>query len=323
MSQSKQNKEEKKGAHQKHDSARPNTICALPDDVLRHCFSFVGSGQYRYVACTCHHFQDIYEDKHEKKTMCKTAAWSLSRTQLYLEDMRDRGWRNECWALDKITLEAAEKGQVDTLVLARKRGCVIDRSHFYGALRHGHVCVLKWLDSKGLAPYNDSDDSQAILCAVCENGKVEVLEWVVQRGHAVDTLFACQRAAFWGQVAMLRWLNEQDLLCVESRVWTAAAYNGHVSVLAWLYNEGYDPDPSLLPTTVHNDRRDVILWCRDHDIDCDIRACAYAAMFGNLPLLQWLRDNDFAWNSRVLGYARGQGHEHVATWAAENGCPNK
>ena len=67
------------------------TISSLPDAVLQHCFSFVGPGHYRYVAGVTRWFQTVYSVKHESKTTWDSAAASVSRAELCLEDERKHG----------------------------------------------------------------------------------------------------------------------------------------------------------------------------------------------------------------------------------------
>ena len=68
------------------------TIASLPDVVLQHSFSFVGPGHYRYVAGVSRWFQTVYSVKHDSKTFWDSAAASVSRAELCLEDEREQGW---------------------------------------------------------------------------------------------------------------------------------------------------------------------------------------------------------------------------------------
>jgi hypothetical protein len=68
-------------------------IDALPDVVLQHCFSFIGNGHYQYIPGTCHHFNEIYSVKHEKKmTWEERAVASVSSAKL-LSPRREKGGR--------------------------------------------------------------------------------------------------------------------------------------------------------------------------------------------------------------------------------------
>lgn len=313
---------QKDGRIGEHDSTSPNIIHVLPDDALQHCFSFVGAGNYRYVASTCRHFRGVYEKKHGKKTRWKAAAASIPCAQLCLGDVRKEA-QDEAMALENISFKASEVGLVKVLEWAyNSNDCTIGIYFLTLAARHGRVNVIEWADSKGLllAWHQNLYD---IICAAAEFGKINVLEWIFQSGHTgkMDRLSASRIAASFAQESVLRWLKEQGLLYVDWRVWSAATHKDHVSILDWLCREGYRPHYWVLALAVQEDRRHLILWARDHGIECDnIKACTYAAVHGNLPLLQWLRENNFSWNSCVLSHARQEGHDHVVAWALENGC---
>ena len=107
-----------------------------------------------------------------------------------------------------------------------------------------------------------------------------------------------------------------------------AATNGHLQVLDWLLDNGFDHEWIKYNAVCNAARRGVVSvleWAKDHGYDfTDVRnkhVCATAARNGNLFILQWLRQNDCPWDFRVVASARANGHEDVAEWAIENGCP--
>jgi len=80
------------------DSSKPpavsTSIIDLPEEVLALCLSFVGPGQYRYMAGTCHSFRDAHnsesfrqafnmeEGAEQQKTTWDSAAASIQCVQL-------------------------------------------------------------------------------------------------------------------------------------------------------------------------------------------------------------------------------------------------
>jgi hypothetical protein len=73
-------------------------ITNWPDDLLKACLSFVGPGNYLYVAETCHKLNEQYTFR--KETTWKNAAISVSCAQLCLQDFRThlRKTRRKCYS---------------------------------------------------------------------------------------------------------------------------------------------------------------------------------------------------------------------------------
>lgn len=299
-----------------HESP-PASIDSLPDAVLQVCFSFLGSGHYRFAAGTCRRFREVYSSKNTKQTTWVAAAASVPCAQLCLEEIKQQAKANAKEVLDAITCNAIKTKQVDVLGWARNSGYEFCERHFLFAARFGHLYFLQWAEEENIIWYTEDVPNAAIMF-----GKTEVLDWILERGQLIPPI-ASQLATYYNHMTVLRWLKEHNLLSVDDTVWIAAASQNDVEALDWLYQEGYDPDVAVLAAAVQHDRREVITWARDHGVDSEYIACAVAAYAGNLPLLQWLRENDFPWDGNVLFNAIAKGHHRVAQWATENGCPTE
>jgi len=83
------------------DSSKPpavnTSIIDLPEEILALCLSFVGPGQYRYMAGTCHSFRDAHNSEsfrkafnmergEQQRTTWVAVAVSIQCAQLCLED---------------------------------------------------------------------------------------------------------------------------------------------------------------------------------------------------------------------------------------------
>jgi hypothetical protein len=291
-------------------------IDSLPDAVLQVCFSFVGPGSYRFAGGTCRRFQEFYSSKFEKKTRWKESSASVTCAELCLEDAREEA-ADESKILDHIADEASERGRADILEWARSNGCEFKKAvHFRNAAKYNHLIVLQWADADNIKWF-----SVPLLRVIITYGRIDILGWIVEKGHDI-TLHATRFAAFFGQLHVLNWLKERDLLRANGDAWYSASWRGHINVLDWLYGEGLPQNNDVvLRGAAFGDQRLVFLWARAHHINCDRKACAWAAFHGKLPLLQWLRENDFSWDGNVLRYARRRRHGDVFTWARENECP--
>jgi len=205
------------GATHYSDSSKPpavnTSINDLPEEILALCLSFVGPGQYRYVAGTCHSFRDAHnsepfrktfnkeEGEHQKTTWDAVVA-SIHCAELCLEDKGELQPRMyEVPFVEMITAKAAAGGQ---------------------------VTVLKWLQTQNLLGALDTD-----MCRIAaSNGHLSVLKWL----HENDCPWneqACALAAWNGHLAVLKWLRENDCPWNEE-AYKHAAMNGHLPALQWL-----------------------------------------------------------------------------------------
>lgn len=152
------------------------SVDALPDVVLQHCFSFIGSGQYRFVAGTCHNFQNIYSIDHQKQTTWRAAASSISGAKLCLEDAKKLG-RDVYAILFTLSLEASKTGNIHVLEWARVQHSSYDAGprHFQQAASFGHVGVFEWADEKGVGGWK-SNIMTTINCAI-DHERINILEW--------------------------------------------------------------------------------------------------------------------------------------------------
>lgn len=293
-----------------------NSIDALPDVVLQHCFSFIGPGHYRYIAGTCHYFEEIYSIEHANKTMWKNAAASVPCAKLCLEDVRELG-RDVYASLFTLSLEAAKEGNVNVLEWARVNGYEAGPRHFQQAASFGHICVFEWAGAKHVDGWKSN---QTFICAI-DHSRIDILEWLLERRlvpwRAVD--FATEH----GKLQVLRWMKKRNLISsrVPKDVWYQTAYSGHIDVLEFLLENGFTPHASVMAGGMDSYRRHVLEFARDHNVGWNEQACTHAASAGNLRVLQWLRENNCPWNATVIFQARRQGHTDIVEWAINNGCP--
>lgn len=291
-------------------AAKADITSILPGDVLQYCFSFVGPGFYCYVAGTSRHFRDVYSREHEKKTKQWTAALSFQCAELCFEE--------HGVALLTIVKQALLTGQVEVLEWARNKGFEFTKDHFFVAAVRGQTCILKWAGERNLLEWYTT----GIIMTAAEWGHLPIFEWCLATRRAIPVQ-AGLVAAREGQLEVLIYMRERNLLGVHSDLWYHASNCGRIEVLDWLYNNRFQLlDRSyVLSPGVRMDRRNVLEWAREHGISWNESSCADAAFCGNLSLLQWLRENGCPWNVRVMIYAERKGHEHVVDWAIENGCP--
>jgi hypothetical protein len=289
-----------------------SAIDILPNAVLQHCFSFISVGNYRYVAGTSRRFRNLYSES--KTTTWARAAESISSAELCLDDARQETKREFTFALEMLSLKAASLGRINVLEWARSKGANIREAHFSNSASNGHICILKWAEDNNLEWY-----SPYLMKSAIGSGCVNILDFVHTTGRHFPER-ASHEAAGKGQISVLAWMKEHDMLDTTRELWQYAAYEGHTHVLDWLWANDYRGGMNIDWAASRDGRVNVFVWLRQHDIAWSDYACAYASYYGSLALLQWLRENDCPWGKGVLKVARSQGHTHVLNWAIENGC---
>lgn len=154
------------------------------------------------------------------------------------------------------------------------------------------------------------------------SGNIGILELAQTTGREIPTI-AASWAARQGQIAVLDWMNERDLIVNCENLWSEPFDEGCIGVLDWLYaNDCAVYRSSVWEGAATGDHfEEVLTWARDHGITWDEGTCIAAAFEGNLPMLQWLRANGCPWDSRVILAAQLFEYNHVVEWAIANGCP--
>lgn len=164
--------------------------------------------------------------------------------------------------------------------------------------------------------------SETLAHRAARRGSINVVEFIHDSGREI-TLRTIETAAETGQVSVLNWMKEHDLISADNKLWRDACFYGQTEVLDWLYENGYNIDDAVVQFAITRNKRNVVIWAREHGITFDEMTCIHAAAVGNLPMLQWLRENGCPWDARVIALARISDHEHVVEWAIANGCPTE
>jgi len=97
-----------------------------------------------------------------------------------------------------------------------------------------------------------------------------VLKWLETKGLSIDISDCGNKAAFHGQLHLLKWLREErGLELLLGDMYDYAIEYGHLHIMKWLKKQEVDWDPGNF---------------------------AKAAEKGNLEVLQWLHNEGFPWD---------------------------
>ncbi|RLN91435.1 hypothetical protein BBJ28_00026043 [Nothophytophthora sp. Chile5] len=207
-----------------------------------------------------------------------------------------------------------------------------------GALENNHAEVVEWLRIHTVLR---EECVRMVLRSAAKAGNLAVVQWLCEEYNA-DAEDAFEHAQMWRQWATARWLLENCALPSDKVNWNAAAAdgalaylkfvhscfpqdmpqwpqpalatvaaaaNGHLDVLQWLYSElGVALTEEVIAKAAENGHLDVVKWLHFNDCESGTWTMDDAAKNGHFEILRWLHDNC------------SEGCTEMAmTWAANNG----
>lgn len=243
----------------------PENIIDLPDDVLGHCFSFLGPGQYRYVAGTCPIFRDAYSRVgFPPRTTWDSAATSPSCVQLCIGENPNPD--DEYW--NKSVFKAAGGGgHVETLEWAAENGIpwlpLIVVEH---AAKCGQVAVLEWVKARTPTFFSggwnlDSDTARMLSLVVPGFGSNNSVKWLVDTGHKI----VVAGGIYGGHLHVLQWALDHGFVPIHADWCACAARFGRLRVLQWLRGRGCFWDGNTIRWAQRNRHSELLDWAREND----------------------------------------------------------
>ena len=132
---------------------------------------------------------------------------------------------------------------------------------------------------------------------------------------------ALKGAARGGHLELLKYLRETGYEWDESTC-AAAATEGHVHVLEYLRTNGCPWDSNACALAAGGGRLDTLKWLHEHGCPWDRETMVYAAEFSKLASVKWLHEHGCpGWNADLFATAVLYGSLKMLMWMHENGCP--
>lgn len=212
------------------------------------------------------------------------------------------------------------------LVALISAGCPIDNPVVGMACAwHGRTDVLSLLVGFGA---RHAVDARAWQVAAMR-GHIEWMAAARTRGFPRPTQACAQAAAWAGHVDIVAWVQDECDLCDPSVVTSAVASGASVAVLDVLVNSGWAVAPEAVTKAASRGAVDRItyLWSvldKRHVPTGQTRSvfcCIEAARQGHLDCLAYLWVHGCPWDERVCAAAASNGHLDCLQYARENGCP--
>jgi len=249
----------------------------------------------------------LHENRQDDLEYARCDACTQAARGGYLEILKwlvDNGY-----SCDRNTLtDAVIYGDIEIIQWLLGNGCILSLDAFECAARYGHLDILKLFHERDSSFYVHS----TIFVAACKSGRIDILEWLLQIGCAMDAT-VCERAAQYGHIDILKWLREHDCPW-NSKTSATAAIKGHLDILTWAHENGCSMawPYSTIHLTISRGHLNIIKYVHENRIQIfsDARFCNTAIEAGHFDILKYLheigcpRDEDSSANAAIKGNSK-------------------
>lgn len=199
------------------------------------------------------------------------------------------------------------------------------------AARSGEWEVLRWLVTTQVVESDDPDptllDVKIYVCPALD-GNLDMLRFLFDCDLVRDPVEALELAAAHGHLHIIKWLHEEEGIASVGEAFGIAAQNGHIEVLKYLDEKKLSSPNSthfILDAAAGSGVLEIVQWLHfNTQARCTHRAMDDAAGMGNLEIVQWLHDTRTEGCSVfAMHYAAQNGHFETAKWLHSNrseGC---
>lgn len=332
-------------------------IYKMPDEILKSCLSFVGKGSFLLVAPVSKKFRHVYkttfkgDHRDEWLTSYSKATITVSTAKYCLDvaSKKDKWCYSPREKRVKIFVQAAYKGQIETLKLAQH----LDISSFW-----------------------DEDEDMRLLLRrpierIAKIGHLNVLQFLHDNFNMHFALpMASRGAAFGGHIHILKWLRDNDILYdikdgQNDSLCYSALSGGQLETLKWLRKEGFNLSERLITArspfeignmaaAIKTGNMRLIEYCKDLGFSFEVSSCyrrqqcdCLAIETSNIDLIRccseigleftervldcaykhvtvdifkFLRSKSLPWLSETIDHAAELNQFDVLRYAYENGC---
>ncbi|GFH47271.1 hypothetical protein CTEN210_03746 [Chaetoceros tenuissimus] len=315
------------------------TLKDMPHEVMKNVFSYVGKGNYCFVAPVskdfCHNYitMDVIEDKYEHKldifqamqrnvvTTVEAASTSYQLAEHCFLNATDTFQQ-------KLFSEAIIKGRQDIVRMGYALGVCMEGNYdnaFEEIAKKGDLSMLLLLKEKDL---KISSYLEKIIRNSAFHGHLDILRWLHQSKENLSswprTLYA--QAAEGGNQEIIEWVQDVLKLKFNRKAYVCGILKGkQMSAIKRLRGQWNEDS---LQDAVHSGDMEVLQYLLlDHRCPRDDPlACAAAASLKDhrksLEILKLLREHGVPWNSETFASAARFGNLEVLDYLKDNECPS-
>jgi hypothetical protein len=204
---------------------------------------------------------------------------------------------------------------IATLQTAHQRGLARTPLVVRNAALSGSLPKLAWLcDVQRCALPDDIDEEAA------EGGSVEMLQWLKQKGYALDEYTTISAARRPHNISVLQFLMDEGCDWHDLTA-SAAVEAGDLEQLKWLHLHGAFLSGIGVRHTPRSGGVSIFEWLQQQGLQFDGDFVAQAAWYGNVHLCKWLHSVGCPWIDSACHNAVEFGHIEVLRFLHESGCP--
>ena len=199
------------------------------------------------------------------------------------------------------------------------------------AIEKGNLNNVKWIWENN-TNWDEYKDALYYFTLAASLGHFKVVKWL----HGVKCLegeYACSddgfyhytnamsMAADFGNLEMMKWLNEKDYE-FDRYTFGRAFRNGNLDNLKWLKNMGcewgdfeeYSYSRIVNEALVYNGSLENIHWAKENGFQFNEISYVVAAKYGNVRILQWLKNYEIPIDTKCFEEAARHGNMKVMDW---------
>ncbi|GFH47644.1 hypothetical protein CTEN210_04119 [Chaetoceros tenuissimus] len=319
------------------------SISDLPNDLLKHCFSFI-PGSYIMVAPVSRQFFSNYCTRGMDDSTAMLSAASLLKIgrnkRTTAESVSDDIKLTEyCFIKNapedfiiKVCQSAALKGRIDILECAKIFGIdlikVLVRRLIEKLAKQGNLEMIQYFDRK-LPQDFDRFDFDFLFKLAKESDHLHIMKWIFQEKMHLyednDDDKAHIRSTIEAYKNILAGVTSPK---VTFELYEVAARKGNIEVMEYCHRKNYQfdfDDTILCDSSMQNKDKEQALvtlkWLRHHNCPWDEELCRHAAWNDNLEALKWARNEGCPWDEETLTAAVERGNIAMIEYCLQNDCP--
>ena len=205
---------------------------------------------------------------------------------------------------------AANGGYIELLKWVLSSGCKLDKTIFEGAIRHGKIEIVIWLNKQHSKMCNTEPRlnnaaiksgnlelvkllrkwnypwSDTVVREACILGKYDIVQWLYDN-NAKFPSDTCELIASSGNLGLLKWITLKGF-ALENSLLSAAKF-GRLDIVIWIVKIlEITPDKNLLVNTALGGNLNVMMWLINNGCICDHTVLNAAVECGNIANIEWI-----------------------------------
>ncbi|GFH47591.1 hypothetical protein CTEN210_04066 [Chaetoceros tenuissimus] len=331
------------------------SISNLPNDLLKHCFSFI-PGQYVTVAPVCRQFFTSYctvglgdndtvnsaeallKIGKNKRTTADVVADDVLLFEHYITNNAPKEF------IESVCCRAASRGRRDILEYAPIFGVDV-RDILGGAeinweealAKEGNIDCLKYLHEKFDCFTKELGFDRrlgSMINPAAEKGHVHILQWIYEMTKSnipsvrIWDIGVIQKIVSFGKIECIKWCHNTFERSLDFSDYVEhVASTGNVDALKWLAQlDGNSiSDQSLLADAARSGSIEMLEYCNQMS-DSFLSVFVPALAMRNkdkdqsLEVLKWLRQHDCPWDEKTCCSLALRDNLNALKWARNEGC---